>query len=69
VAGAELTTSSGPLLVRALDGVALPTLPAETAAAQPDLGAVDLEVAIVGRPAGRFGHVELLGRVGVAEGE
>jgi len=69
VAGAELTTSSGPLLVRALDGVALPTLPAETAAAQPDLGAVDLEVAIVGRPAGRFGHVELLGRVGVVEGE
>jgi hypothetical protein len=72
VAGAELTTPSGPLLVRALDGVALPTPAAETSAAQPDLGAIDLEVAIVGRPAGRFGHVELLGRVElgrVAEGE
>jgi len=69
VAGAELATASGLLLVRALDGVALPTPPAETAAAQPDLGAVDFEVAIVGRPAGRFGHVELLGRGGVVEGE
>ena len=69
VAGAELTTPSGPLLVRALDGVALPTPPAETAAAQPDLDAADLEVAIIGRPAGRFGHVELLGRGGVVEGE
>jgi len=69
VAGAELTTSSGPLLVRALDGVALPTPPAETAAVPSDLGAADLEVAIVGRPAGRFGHVELLVRGGVAEGE
>jgi hypothetical protein len=66
VAGAELTTPSGLLLVRALDGVALPPPPAEIAAAQPDPGAVDLEVAIVGRPAGRFGRVELLGAV---EGE
>jgi len=71
VAGAEFTSSSGPLLVRALDGVALPTrMPsAETAVVAPDLGAVDLEVAIIGRPAGRFGRVELLRRVGVAERE
>jgi len=69
VAGAELTTPSGLLLVRALDGVALPTPPAEIDAAEPDPGDLDLEVAIVGRPAGRFGHVELLGRGGVVEGE
>jgi len=74
VAGAELTTPSGPLLVRAIDGVALPTATPDTDwAARSDLGG-DLEVAIVGRPAGRFGRVELLGRVGlgcvgVVEGE
>ena len=74
VAGAELMTPSGPLLVRALDGVALPTPSAETDAAHSDLGAVELEVAIVGRAAGRFGNVELLGRIelgrgGAVEGE
>lgn len=70
VAGAEFTTSSGHLLVRALDGVVLPTrtASAETALAEPDLGAVDLEVAIVGRPAGRFGRVELLGRIELGRG-
>jgi len=62
VAGAEFTTPSGPLLVRALNGVALPTRTpsAETGAVEPDRGAVDLEVVIVGRPAGRFGRVEML---------
>lgn len=61
VAGAELHTASGPLLVRALDGVALPTTSADADwPVRPDLGGVDLEVVIVGRPAGRFGRVELL---------
>ena len=75
VAGAELTTSSGPLLVRAIDGVALPTAtPDIDWAARSDLAGTDLEVAIVGRLAGRFGHVELLGPVelgrgGAVEGE
>ena len=66
VAGAELRTASGSLLVRSMNGVALPSDDRDTAsseadwAARPDLGDVDLEVAIVGRPAGRFGRVELL---------
>jgi len=66
VAGAELRTTSGLLLVRALNGVALPTGGGDSASsdadwvAHPDLGDVQLEVAIVGRPAGRFGRVELL---------
>lgn len=61
VAGAELDTASGPLLVQALDGVALP--PAASApdwAARQDPADAELEVAIVGRPAGRFARVELL---------
>jgi hypothetical protein len=66
VAGAELRTTSGLLLMRALNGVALPTGGGDSASsdrdwvAHPDLGDVQLEVAIVGRPAGRFGRVELL---------
>jgi len=66
VAGAELLSTSGMLLVRALNGVALPTGDRDIAASDADravptdLGDVDLEVVIVGRPAGRFGRVELL---------
>ncbi|MGI9163127.1 MAG: hypothetical protein ACR2JI_09445 [Mycobacterium sp.] len=61
VAGAELHTASGPLLVRALDGVALPTTSADADwPVRSDLGGMDLEIAIVGRPAGRFGRVQLL---------
>lgn len=61
VAGAELLTGSGTLLVRAMDGVALPTAASDIDwALRSDLGDTDLEVAIVGRPAGRFGRVELL---------
>ena len=66
VAGAELLSASGPLLVRAMNGVALPSGGRDTAtpdtdwAARSDLTDADLEVAIVGRPAGRFGRVELL---------
>jgi len=61
VAGAELLTGSGTLLVRAIDGVALPTAASDIDwALRSDLGDTDLEVAIVGRPAGRFGRVELL---------
>ena len=61
VAGAELHTASGPLLVRALDGVALPTASADADwPVRPDLDGIDLQVVIVGRPAGRFGRVELL---------
>ena len=61
VAGAEINTAAGPLLVRALDGVALPTTFADADwPVRPDLGGIDLEVVIVGRPAGRFGRVELL---------
>jgi len=75
VAGAELLSASGSLLVRAINGVALPSGGSDTAAPETDwavgsdLGDVDLEVAIVGRPAGRFGRVELLGRGGVIETE
>jgi hypothetical protein len=67
VAGVELGTGSGPLLVRALDGVALPTAPLD--AVPPDAVPSDAgrsvrpapgEVAIVGRPASRFGRVDLL---------
>jgi len=66
VAGAELLSTSGTLLVRALNGVALPTgdtdmaAPDADRALRPDPGDGGLEVAIVGRPAGRFGRVELL---------
>ena len=61
VAGAELHTASGPLLVRALDGVALPATSGDADwPVRSDLDGVDLEVVIVGRPAGRFGRVELL---------
>ena len=61
VAGAELHTASGPLLVRAVDGVALPTTSADAdMSVRQDLGDIDLEVVIIGRPAGRFGRVELL---------
>jgi hypothetical protein len=66
VAGAELLTASGPLLVRALNGVALPSGDGDTAssdacwALHADPGDGDIEVAIIGRPAGRFGRVELL---------
>lgn len=61
VAGAELHTASGPLLVRALDGVALPTTSADADwPVRSDLDDIDLQVVIVGRPAGRFGRVELL---------
>jgi hypothetical protein len=59
VAGVELDTASGPVLVRAMGGVALPTArhPPERPA-QPGLPAA--EVAIVGLAAGRFSRVELL---------
>jgi hypothetical protein len=59
VAGVELDTASGPVLVRAMEGVALPTArhPPEPPA-QPGLPAA--EVAIVGLAAGRFSRVELL---------
>ena len=61
VAGAELATDSGPLLVRALDGVALPVGSSDTdCALHSELGDADFEVAIVGLPAARFGRVELL---------
>ena len=61
VAGAELHTAAGPLLVRALDGVALPTTSADADwPVRSDLDGIDLQVVIVGRPAGRFGRVELL---------
>jgi len=66
VAGVELTTTSGTLLVRALKGVALPLGDGDPAssdacwAIHADPGDGGLEVAIVGRPAGRFGRVELL---------
>ena len=66
VAGAELLTASGPLLVRACNGVALPSGDGDTDssdadwAPRPDPDDGDLEVAIVGRPAGRFARVELL---------
>jgi hypothetical protein len=66
VAGAELLTASGTLLVRALNGVALPSGDGDTAssdacwALHADPGDGDIEVAIIGRPAGRFGRVELL---------
>lgn len=61
VAGVELDTASGPVLVRTLDGVALPTAPGGgDSARQPDLPDGTGAVAIVGRPAGRFGRVQLL---------
>ncbi|MFZ4374327.1 MAG: hypothetical protein ACOYO2_13940 [Mycobacterium sp.] len=66
VAGAELLTASGTLLVRALNGVALPSGDGDTAssdacwALHADPGDGNIEVAIIGRPAGRFGRVELL---------
>ena len=61
VAGVELDTASGPMLVRTLDGVALPTAPGGgDPAPQPDLPDGAGAVAIVGRPAGRFGRVQLL---------
>jgi len=66
VAGAELLTASGTLLVRALNGVALPSGDGDAAssdscwALHADPGDGDIEVAIIGRPAGRFARVELL---------
>jgi 3-methylcrotonyl-CoA carboxylase beta subunit len=59
VAGVELDCASGPVLVRAMEGVALPTArhPPDPPA-QPGLPAA--EVAIVGLAAGRFSRVELL---------
>lgn len=61
VAGVELDTASGPMLVKTLDGVALPVAPGDGGPApQPDLPDVAGAVAIVGRPAGRFGRVQLL---------
>ena len=61
VAGAELATDSGPLLVRALDGVALPAASSDTdCALHSELGDADFDVAIVRLPAARFGRVELL---------
>jgi len=61
VAGAELATDSGSLLVRALGGVALPAASPDTdCALYSELGDVDFDVAIVGLPAARFGRVELL---------
>ncbi len=59
VAGVELDSASGPVLVRAMEGVALPTARHSSAPpAQPGLPAA--EVAIVGLAAGRFSRVELL---------
>lgn len=59
VAGVELDTASGPVLVRAMEGVALPTARhSSDPPAQPGLPAA--EVAIVGLAAGRFSRVELL---------
>jgi len=61
VAGAELATDSGPLLVRALGGVALPVASSDADWAIPsELGDADFDIAIVGLPAARFGRVELL---------
>jgi hypothetical protein len=59
VVGVELESASGPVLVRAMEGVALPTArhPPDPPA-QPGLPAA--EVAIVGLVAGRFSRVELL---------
>ena len=59
VAGVELDSASGPVLVRAIEGVALPTAwHSSDPPAQPGLPAA--RVAIVGLAAGRFGRVELL---------
>lgn len=59
VAGVELDSASGPVLVRAMEGVALPTARHSLdPPAQPGLPAA--EVAIVGLAAGRFSRVELL---------
>jgi len=59
VAGVELDSASGPVLVRAMEGVALPTAwHSSDPPAQPGLPAA--QVAIVGLAAGRFGRVELL---------
>ena len=59
VAGVELDTASGPVLVRAMGGVALPTARhSPDPPVQPGLPAA--EVAIVGLAAGRFSRVELL---------
>lgn len=61
VAGVELDTASGPVRVRTLDGVALPTVPGGgDPAPQPDLPGGAGAVAIVGFPVGRFGRVQLL---------
>ena len=61
VAGAELATDSGPLLVRALGGVALPVASSDADWAIPsELGDADFDIAIVGLPAARFARVELL---------
>ena len=61
VAGVELDTASGPVLVRTLTGLALPTAPGGGhPAPQPDLPDGAFAVAVVGRPAGRFGRVQLL---------
>lgn len=62
VAGVELGTGSGSLLVRALDGVALPPARPDHAASDADRATRPdpREVAIVGLPASRFGRVELL---------
>ena len=61
VAGAELATDSGSLLVRALDGVALPAASSNADRVGPsELVDADFEIAIVGLPAARFGRVELL---------
>ena len=61
VAGVELDTASGPVLVRTLAGLALPTAPGGGyPAPQPDLPDGAFAVAVVGRPASRFGRVQLL---------
>ncbi len=63
VVGAVLDTPDGPYRVRALDCVALDTAPtpsAEEWPVQAGLDGAELQVALVGRTAARFGRVELL---------
>lgn len=63
VVGAMLDAPDGPYRVRALDCVALNTLPTPAVddwPAQAGLDGAELQVALVGRTAARFGRVELL---------
>jgi hypothetical protein len=69
IAGVILSTDDGPRLIAAAKGLAIPVgaVP-DRWPEQPELDGLTCEVAVVGRIAGRFARLELLGRSGPAAG-